>query len=918
MIQPQWITPAGSLGVIPEGVFYSVPVQAQAGPEDVFFRLIAGRLPDGVTVNTNGVIEGIPRSTVRVQGVPSEVGEDITSQFAIRAYTVDPNGFIKRLADRTFTITVTGQDIPEFVTPAGNIGTFYDGTKVRLPVEFTDTDPGDQVRIRVLSGQLPPGLTIDPVTGIISGIILPLVGPPNTAQGGYDITAYAEYPYDFGTRSANTNYQFTLEITDGKQSNIRTFEIYVYAKSTMVADTTDISSDETFPTADVTPNHVPVLLNEPGFIGRYRADNWFAYKFDAIDFDGDPIEYSITVGAGIGFDSASVNAQPGSYDQGAFDRGTFSLPPGLSIDPDTGWFYGYIPDQGATEFTYEFAVRVFKRNDPTVISEYYYFTITITGDVETEVSWLTEPDLGSIDNGAISTLAVQAVNAGGRSLQYRIEPGSDSRLPQGLTLQSSGNITGRVSFNTFCLDSGITTFDAVPANLNIADETTFDSTYRFTVNAFAAETEQIGYQVSSIVITNGGSGYVTQPTITISAPPPTRGSIQATVGAITIVGGVITAVAVGNPGRGYVSPPAVIITGGGGVGASAVTRVIESQLTNAVSVFRRFVLTVRRAFNTPYEKLYVKCMPPQEDRDLIADLVQNQDLIPVDLVYRPDDPNFGVARNVIYDHAYGLYPASLDDYVSSLDINHYWKNVVLGEFTTAQALDADGNVLYELVYSPVVDDLVNDQGTSVGKEVELAYPVDYQDLDQVDVVYPNSLDNMRDQVIDTVGQISPALPLWMTSKQTNGRVLGFTPAWVIAYCRPGRSGQVLYNIQQNFGNTFNVVDFKIDRYEIDRSQTHDYDSSTGQWIPQPPQATTFDVYSEPSQVVPWFNDLILPIQWENDQDAAVVWQNTPSGIVQTGTVFDGGSTTFVTPADRWIATDIFDKYLLFPKANILK
>ena len=51
-----------------------------------------------------------------------------------------------------------------------------------------------------------------------------------------------------------------------------------------------------------------------------------------------------------------------------------SLPPGLVINPDTGWFYGYIPDQGATEQTYRFAVRVFKANQPAIISGFYFFT----------------------------------------------------------------------------------------------------------------------------------------------------------------------------------------------------------------------------------------------------------------------------------------------------------------------------------------------------------------------------------------------------------------------------------------------------------------------------------------------------------------------------------------------------------------
>jgi hypothetical protein len=881
-----WITPAGSLGTIPEGIFYQVTVYADTllePDEDIYYIMIAGTLPEGVQCRKTGLIEGIPKAIASLQGVPAEVSRDVTSKFTVRAY-IDKiiNGVevITAISDQTFTLTVTGQDIPDFVTPAGNIGTYYDGVEVSTQILFSDTDPGDRVRIRLLSGELPPGLVLDPITGLISGVILPLVGPPGTATAGYDATQYAEYPFDFSTRSASKNFQFTLEIADGKQSNTRTFEIYVYSKDSMSADTTDFTADNTFITADVVPTRSPVLLNTPGFIGTARADNFYAYKFDAIDFDGDPIEYQLTVGPGVGFDATGTGFD---QDNIGFDRGTLSLPPGLAVNPDTGWFYGYIPDQGATEFTYRFAIRVAKKNNLSIVSDYYYFTITISGDVDTDVTWLTAPDLGTIDNGAISTFAVAAVNAGGRPLEYRLQSGSNSKLPQGLTLQPSGNIVGRVSFNTFALDNGTTTFDTELTTRLTTDPTTFDLEFNFTVNAYAAQTEQLGYEIQTFIITNGGSGYTGQPTVLITAPPNISDSIQATAGVATIVGGVITAIEVGNPGRGYQAPPTITITGGGGTGAIVEARMQESNLINAVSVFRRFTITVNRVFDEPYQTLYIQCMPPEQDRALISQLVLNQDIIPADLVYRADDPNFGVSQKIVYDHAYGLTPASLDLYIQSLDLNHYWKDLVLGEIKSAQALDSNGNVLYEVVYSQIIDNLVNNQGQSVGKQVTWPVPINLEDSTVIDVVYPNSLINMRNQVIDTVGQISPALPLWMTSKQQDGRVLGFTPAWVIAYIKPGQSERIIYNIVNNFGQDLNIIDFEVDRYELDRSQTHNwlnYDDSTvpGKWIPYPPEVTTFD----------------------NDT-----------------TYFDGRSVKFISPADRWIPTTAFDKYLVFPKRTIL-
>jgi hypothetical protein len=883
MVQPTWITPAGSLGTIPEGTFYQVLVEAQTGTDDVvYFRVIAGELPEGIQLTSNGTVSGVPRAVAKIQGLPREVAEDVTSRFAVRAYTLDGSGTIARLADRTFTITVTGQDVPEFVTPSGLLASYYDGSEADVQIIFTDPDPGDDIAVSIIAGNLPPGLEINN-SGRITGIISPLVGPPGTAQSGYDASAYAQFPYDFTTRSASVNYQFTVEISDGKDRNIRTFEIFVYSKDSMTADNEEQQADNTFITADIMPIRTPILLTAASDLGRVRADNYFAFQFRGLDFDGDAIEYVLTVGAGVGYDEGGFDA-----DGSRFDSGSFSLPPGLSLDITTGWLYGYIPDQGATESTYRFGIRVRKTQPPganwtpalewqfgdivsfsgrlytalqtvpigididnreywqfipEIISDYYYFTLTITGNIETDVIWLTGSDLGTVPNGSISTLEVAAENTGGRLLMYRLDQGVFNRLPQGLTLQPTGHITGRVSFNTFALDGGVTTFDVVSSQRLGLSPTTFDLEFRFTVNAYAPSTEELGFGVASFSINNGGAGYTDQPIVTISAPPATAESIQATAGVVTITGGVITAIAVGNPGRGYLTPPTVTVTGGGGSGAVVTARLFEVEQENAVSVFRTFSVRVDRQFDEPYETLQIFAMPPLEDRALLDDFLNDLSLIPAASVYRNDDPNFGVADSIVYDHAYGLASADLDTYVTAMQLNHYDRRLTLGPIKTARALAPDGSVLYEVIYSEIVDDLVNQQGQSVSSSVE--WPVSI-DVDGVPVtsVYPNSLANMRDRIIDNVGRVSQALPLWMTSNQADGRVLGFTRAWVIAYLEPGQSGRIAYNINQGLTWQLNTIDFEVDRYVLDQSQTHNWDPDLDQWVPQPAAATTFDQVSD--------------------------------------------------------------------------
>jgi hypothetical protein len=66
---------------------------------------------------------------------------------------------------------------------------------------------------------------------------------------------------------------------------------------------------------------------------------------------------------------------------------------------------------------------------------------------------------------------------------------------------------------------------------------------------------------------------------------------------------------------------------------------------------------------------------------------------------------------------------------------------------------------------------------------------------------------------------STVLPLWMTTKQTDGRVLGFTKAWVIVIHNPGESDRISYNIRTQFGEILNRVDFISDRYILDNQLT---------------------------------------------------------------------------------------------------
>jgi hypothetical protein len=84
-----------------------------------------------------------------------------------------------------------------------------------------------------------------------------------------------------------------------------------------------------------------------------------------------------------------------------------------------------------------------------------------------------------------------------------------------------------------------------------------------------------GFRVGSVNVINGGSGYVSVPTVTIA--PPNDGGTQATAVATINLNGSITGISMTNRGSGYFNSPTITISGGGGSGAIATSNLyIES------------------------------------------------------------------------------------------------------------------------------------------------------------------------------------------------------------------------------------------------------------------------------------------------------------------------------------------------------
>ena len=749
--QPIWITPAGTLGTLPADTFYSVQLEADEPITlaTVYFRVVSGGLPPGMVCSEAGLISGTP---IRRDGYP------YTSRFTIRAYTrivVNGKPVEDRILDRSFNFVVEGDQPPQWLTTPGLIDTYYTGEYLHptayaqlwdnpskplwgLQLYYTQFD---QCTVNFVNGSLPPDATIDD-KGFISGFLIPDKDKP-----------------------AYTEYTFTLEITNGRYSNLRTFALGVYNLASLTADTTKITADNVIP-INTGATVAPYMTTYAGPIGIVEPGDYFCFQFQGFDVQGVPFQFSSLMTADFGYDMTDYDEDGTLYDGGAV-----GFPPDLVLDPNSGWLYGRI-SPSAKPRTYRFGIAAHRTDDPAIVGPTNIYTIQVVRDLSPTIHWLSTSgatvsgdviDLGYIENGDPSWLQVKAYSDEGQELFYRLAPGVATRMPQGLTLLPNGLIIGRVSFETFCLDSDYTTFDNTAAFfgtnlLNTDTQTTFDLDNEFTVEVYSAD--------------------------------------------------------------------------------------------GAVAVTQKFIIHVRRSHQRPFETVYIKAMPPVESRCMLATLLENDTIFPESRVYRKADPYFGVAKSVVYEHAYGMEPAHLDAYIVAQRLNHYRKRVVLSNMKVAYAVDDAGVTLYEVIYVDVVDDQVNNVGASISKRALLPYWVDENgySLNSTNLnpdnpilyVYPNSLENMQEQIIDTVGRVERVLPLWMRCNQPDGTKLGMTRAWVITYAKPGTSARITYDIRNFIGNDFNLVDFDIDRYEIGKQATKYWDIDTASW----PEVTTttFDLY----------------------------------------------------------------------------
>jgi hypothetical protein len=310
--------------------------------------------------------------------------------------------------------------------------------------------------------------------------------------------------------------------------------------------------------------------------------------------------------------------------------------------------------------------------------------------------------------------------------------------------------------------------------------------------------------------------------------------------------------------------------------------VLAQDATGFVFDTKEFTLTVRNVNIKPFENLYMKALLPKDLRERFRTTVNNPSLIPSSIVYRPDDPYFGLARDLKFLAVPGLRASTFSQYIEALVLYHKNKKVKFGEIKLAVAKDDNLNTKYEVIYIEVLDynDLaaerastnlsrqaqfrrITDTGSINTEQVEtedfgqlFAGRSTSQDFGEVDtalstatqnVSFSNSFGNMTGELIDNIGyEYQGAIPDWMSTIQPDtGQPLGFVRAVVLAYIKPGEGKKALFRYSKELESSgfgilalVNQYSFEADRYLLDRALTINYDSASERFTRA--VTTTFD------------------------------------------------------------------------------
>lgn len=803
--EPYWITDTGIIGTFAEGDTVSIQLQAADDNNDplpLTYNLSIsdgdgshfnefGELPPGLALDVNtGVISG------QLGIVPDE-----TTSYEFAVYLSDGANVVANL----FSILVYKQHYASSIiwdTPVGNLASGFKGDTVDLQLQAHDT-AGLTVTYLTASGNFPNGISMNS-TGAITGVI------EDNVDHVFVFTVYATNGYKFepATFSIITNKinVAPVWVTD---PDLGSFPEGSFINVLLQA------SDEDGDLLSFISNDLPSgLYIQDGYLrgtlGTVDEDTVFTFHITVSDILSNPTsaltaeqEFSLTVTDGAlnpnsppvwftpeGPLPSGITNQPYTTSLIAIDPEATpvtyqlvagNLPPGLLLGQSTGVITGTI---GFISIDTGYDMTISASDGVFTVNRSFNIFVSSAQSNQPPV-WITSSDLGTVVSGQPATINFVANDPEGTVITYGFVSGN---LPVGMLFNSA---TGQLS--------------GVPTNL-----TSNDTTYQFTISATDRDNAVTNQQFSLVVANSINiaptwitpSGQLTDGVNLIEYHPGQNISFQFEA-EDEDNGPLPLSYKLSNDSLlpyGITISTSGLMTGFVGDVYSAQDIGFNVEVTDGAAIVTRN-FTIRFVPTPAYSGVTCDLYVPLS-MDLVNMLKQwNVDsMIPDAALYMPGDPKYGRATQYNILVTNNLHTSDKNEIQDVLADHHKKFSSLMGIPTYAIGRDNYGNAMYEVIYIPVLD-------PQKGSDYDIP---DVENLQY----FSHSFDNIRQEVKQI--ENDELLPAWMRSAQdSNGTVLGYTPAIVLAYVQPGQALGIIQRITQIINQTsYNIQETTFDRHVL--------------------------------------------------------------------------------------------------------
>ena len=587
-------------------------------------------------------------------------------------------------------------------------------TTVALPVDPSAT-------IKLISGKLPKGMRL-------SGIIIE--GTP------------LEVP-------RNTIYRFVVRATLNDEVQDRTYNIEVQGPDEpqwiTTPDLLDIGANGTFYILDSTP---------------------VEYQFQVIDNDtssGQVLTYFLGADSGelppgitltrdgklIGVVDPVLalekNARSGFYDESQFDRNPYD--------------FSIASAQGFDSFYYDITIYDFATPTqvPKKLNRFYQFTISVTdGDTTAQRTfriyvvgddflradntimqvgsgifsadnthirtpiWLTPSDLGVRRANNYITLFLDIIDPNSLTgytyyeLKTTNDDGSTSTLPPGMQLDAqTGEVSGLVPYQPAVTREYKFTVNAVRVTGGSAESTETQKTFK--VLLLGEVNSNINWVTPSDLGDINSNFLSTLSVVATSDVPDAFVLYSVDSGTLPpglelaydgeIIGKINNFGSVNNVGLTVFDSANLKLDGNTTSIDRTYTFTVKAQDHFGYSaITRTFTIDISDPDDKLYSNIYFSPLLKQTQRTTFNNFVRDVAIFPTENIYRPNDPEFGLTRDIKLLVYSGIESKLAEQYVAASALTTKRKNYKIGDLKTAVAkIPGTNNVVYEVVYLDIKD-----------------------------------------------------------------------------------------------------------------------------------------------------------------------------------------------------------------------